>query len=266
MAGDVRVVLATDSPPFREATAALTDSLERNRPSDLLTVQSKGADLSSADLIIALGSDAIGPESPGDVPILHCMTMLRPEHGAAVILRYPVADQLALMRDAFPRSTRIGVVYSTDDTSKIVNEAIELSADYNLKIVAVRIDGPESLQGALNGLSNRADLIWAVPDPTLYTRATAQTVLVYSFRARLPFMGLSDQWAKAGAAIAPSFDYAAIGHQCSELAGILLDGKSASEVGVRSPYPLQYSINRNSLNQMKVFQGKSLIEKARHVY
>jgi len=266
IAGDVVVVRSTSSTSFNDATTAFVESFTQSYPSHGLTVQDVGQPLERADLVIAMGSKTAGSLTDMDAPILHCMTTNSPQDVPALVLGYPVEKQLELIASAFPKAKRVGVVYSDDASAQLVNTATGAADRYGLRIVEVRIDGPDALNRSLEGLANRVDVLWAVPDATLYSHATKRGVIVFSFRNRLPFFGLSDVWTKAGATIAPSFDHRSIGGQCAQLAGDILDGTPYDEIGHHSPDPMFYSINMNSLKTMKMVTGADLIDKARHVY
>jgi len=265
-AGQVAVVVSAKSGPYFEGAEAFRESFQAERPADSLVQPADTPTAASADVVVAFGGESAISVKSLDIPTLHCMTLDAADETAALLLSYPLEDQLQLIQTALPRSTRLGVVYSEDKSAELVEEARPLAKRLGMELVEVRIDGPASLNKTLAGLANRIDVLWGLPDARLFTPQTARTVLVFSFRHRVPFIGMSDQWVKAGAMMAPSFDPQALGRQCVQIAGALLDGTAASEIGAVEPHAMPYSLNRHSLDELKIELPTSIINGAHHVY
>ena len=122
------------------------------------------------------------------------------------------------------------------------------------------------LNRTLKGLANQVDVLWGVPDSSLYTTATARTVLVSSLRHHIPFFGLSDPWVQVGAALGTSRDHTVLGDQCARITGELLDGTPELVLASRTPSSMPYSINLQSLEDMNVLVPPQIEQEARHVY
>ena len=71
-------------------------------------------------------------------------------------------------------------------------------------------------------------------------------------RNRIPFVGLSQTWVKAGALYALDRDYEDIGAQCGELAVKILQGTSPSALPPVTPRKVVYSINLRTARHMKL--------------
>ncbi len=264
--GGQAIVVSTSGDPINIAAMTFEQTFLQERKSDSLIMVEPGQQIPDADVVVALGSASAKSLVDIETPTVHCMTLHAQEGSAALVLEYPIEEQLRMIQKALPRSTRLGVVYSDDHSAKFVERARDLVANYGKELIDVRINRPSELNKALKGLANRVDVLWGVPDVTLYNPVTAQTVLVFSFRHRVPFIGLSDSWVEAGAAIGPSYDPRAIGKQCAGIAGELLDGTPVSEIGVRMPTIMPYTVNRHSLETLNMSVASSVIEDADHVY
>ena len=233
---------------------------------DTLLIVESGQSFDNADIVVAMDTKLVSSLTDIDVPLVHCMALHALPGTAALVLAYSLEDQLQLIQKVIPSASRVGVVYSDDHSAQIVNQARSLIESYGLQLIDVRIDGPAELSRALNGLANRVDVLWGVPDMSLYTPATSQAILVIQFRQRVPFIGLNDTWVRGGAAMGPSFDPVALGEQCAQIAGELLDGTPIKEIGIRKPQIMPYAINLHSLEEMNVDITSSIINEARHVY
>lgn len=265
VAGSV-VLIASDGAPFVESKNAFKANFTHNRSGDTLSIIGPDDPLREADVVVTMGSTLAQTISHIESPRLHCMTLSAHEHDAALMMAYPIEDQFKLIQSVFPSVTRLGVVYSDDHSAELVAHARALSADHGLQLVEVQISDPSELSRALEGLANRVDMLWGVHDFSLYTSATAQSVLVFSFRNHIPFFGLSEQWVQAGAALGPSLDYIALGNQCARIAGELLDGTPETEIGNRTPSATPYSINLQSIEDMNLLVPPHIKNEARRVY
>ncbi len=68
-----------------------------------------------------------------------------------------------------------------------------------------------TLPQALANLPNAVDVILAIPDTTVYTQQASKALLLFSFRNRIPLIGLTEAWVKAGALYALEWDYEELG-------------------------------------------------------
>jgi putative ABC transport system substrate-binding protein len=67
----------------------------------------------------------------------------------------------------------------------------------------------------------------AIPDTTVYTPSAAKALLLFSFRHKIPLIGLTEAWVKAGALYALEWDYQELGSYCGALAARALAGPKA---------------------------------------
>jgi len=259
-------LVSSEAEPYAAVATAFEEAFVQERKTDSLVKLQPGEPLASADVVVALGSSSADQLLDAESPLVHCMTLGAPDGEAALVLEHPMEEQLKLIQKVLPRSTRLGVVYSNEHSARIVERARGLVAAHGLELVEVRIDSPAGLTKALKGLANRIDALWGVPDTSLYNPATSKAVLLFSFRHQVPFIGLSEEWVKAGATMGPSFDYEAIGRQCARMAGELLDGTPANEIGSRAPSVMPYTLNRHSIEQLNLSVASSVLDEAQHVY
>jgi len=122
------------------------------------------------------------------------------------------------------------------------------------------------LPAALDALANNADVFWGITDQLVVTPQTAKSLLLFSFRNRIPFIGLSEARVKAGALYALDRDYPDIGRQCAELAEKILSGARANDLPPETPRQEAYVINRHTAEQMKLELPAKLLQGAAKVY
>ena len=109
-------------------------------------------------------------------------------------------------------------------------------------------------------------MLWGLTDQLVLSPQTAQAILLFSFRNRIPFTGLSKSWVKAGALYALDRDYADIGAQCGEMALQILRGASTSSLPPARPRKLKYVVNLRTADRMKLKIPESLVDGADQVF
>ena len=123
----------------------------------------------------------------------------------------------------------------------------------------------QDLADALDYVAEHIDVLWGVADKTVLSSRTAKSLLLFSYRNRIPFVGLSAAWTKAGALYALDRDYEDIGKQCGEMALKILQGATPQDLPPVSPRRVTYSLNLKVAQHMKVDIDGQLIQGATHV-
>ncbi len=94
----------------------------------------------------------------------------------------------------------------------------------------------------------------------------AQAILLYSFRNRMPFSGLSASWVKAGALYALERDYEDMGAQCAEMAEKVARGRRPASLPPAKPRKVVYTLNLKTAEHLKLSLPPELVEGAAEVY
>ncbi len=222
----------------------------------------------NADLVVALGSQAVDKATGAikGTPIMAGMVMdLSPWQGqvTGVILDIPFEVQLEWLQQFLPEAKRIGVLYNPKENEAKVEQLKTAASAKGLTLEGRTVSSPKELVSALDSLANNVDVLLGVADKVVLTSKTAQKILLFSFRNRIPFVGLSEAWVKAGALYALDRDYADIGTQCGEVALRLIKG---DQVAPAAPRKIVYSVNMKAAEQMKVQLAKPLVDGAIKLY
>lgn len=143
---------------------------------------------------------------------------------SALWLDQPVARQLDVLKLALPRRGRVGVLLGPD--SRLVEqELLRAAAERDLDIVAARVGSADQLPTALQRVLGEGDVLLALPDPQIYNGATIQNVLTSAYRHRLPLVGFSPAYVKAGAMLSIYSTPAQLGTQAGEIVRAVLGGR-----------------------------------------
>lgn len=138
-----------------------------------------------------------------------------PRRYSAIFLDQSWGRQFALIRLALPKRNRVGILLGPDsaDLAPALRSAAKSAG---LVAVTAQADDEADLLPSLKKLLAECDVLLAVPDPLLYNRNTAQTILLTTYRHRIPLFGFSPSYVKAGALAAVYSLPEQIGRQAAE--------------------------------------------------
>lgn len=281
----VVVVTSRDDGPYERVVTGVQETFGRRSKSTRLLVHSlktgredamaalRDARLSGDAPLITVGSVATRAalEAPGDMPVVACMIvdgkgLRRAKNATGVMLEFPLETQLKWIRKFVPRSHAIGVLYNPAENRERIATAKRIAKRLGLRLVAREIHRPQDLPAALDNLAREADILLGVTDQMVLSRQTAQALLLFSFRNRMPFSGLSSSWVKAGALYALERDYEDIGAQCAEMAVDILRGRQASTMTPAKPRKVVYTLNLKTAEHLKLRLPPELVDGAAEVF
>lgn len=162
---------------------------------------------------------------------------------SAIYLDQPFSRRFALINDALPGRKKVGVVLGPESAGDL--RALQTAArEKGFTLVSERIADADDLLPALKRVLSDSDVLLAVPDPIVFNKATAQSILLTSYRAQNPLVGYSQSYVHAGALLAVYSTPAQIGQQAAEL---VLQLPHNSPVTLPPPqYPKYFSVSVNA--------------------
>lgn len=280
----IGVLLSQDSMPYQEVVTGFRQLLDKNGVRAAIEVHALQGDETRArtaarqeagrrtELLFAVGTLAVQAarrEAPS-VPLVVAMILSAEElKGAAnatgVVLEVPLETELDWLRRLLPEQKNIGVLYGPAINPARISEALRLAAERGVLVHARRVETPRDLPAELEHLASQTEVLWGLADPMVLNQQTAQPLLLFSFRNRIPLVGLSRSWVKAGALYALERDFRDIGMQCGELARRILQGAPAGSLPPQSPRKLGYIINLKTAQHMKIGFPAALVKGAQEV-
>jgi putative ABC transport system substrate-binding protein len=223
-------------------------------------------------LIVALGSTAtrFAIDSFKQIPICACMliedSLIRNKSNVSgVSLSFPVTTHLQWLDRFIPHGRAVAVLYNPDKNAAELENMQREAAKLGIPLVPEAVEEASALDNVLKRLPSQVAALWSFDDAAIFTPQSAETLLLYSFRNRIPLIGLSNQWVKAGALYALDRDYIDMGRQCGELALRMLHGSPAQQA-VETPRKVVYAINLQTAEHMKLELPKTLIREANEIY
>lgn len=225
------------------------------------------------DIVISLDAPAVEiaqtafPDTPGLVALtLQENTVPRADNITAILLQLPMEVQITWLKKFLPNVRRIGILYDPALNRNMIGEAADSAQGKNIEVIPFKIHSLKQLQEGLQYIRSNADVLLAIPDQTVYSEKTAKQILLFSFRNRFPFVGLSESWVKAGALYALDIDYEDLGRQIARLANKILTDGPPGEKDVFHPEGVIYSLNLRTKNHLQLEIADGIIQGASEVF
>ena len=182
------------------------------------------------DLIIAVGSSALRQAlaRPGPTPIIATLIprlsyeKLLAESGnrnrrvSAIWLDQPPARQALFLRHLLPGKTRIGMLLSNETRAQAAQFRQPFAAA-GLSLDTEDGEADPTLLPALNNLLGRINILFAIPDSTIYNRDNIKSILITTYRYQRPVIAFSPAFVNAGALAALYSTPAQIARQTVEI-------------------------------------------------
>ena len=262
---------------FREATphqiAAVYDmdgDLDRGRKL-LAEIEEK----IKPDVIFAVGIWALQAvvSRPPSVPVVYAMVLNPPsvlgadaKNVTGASMNVPVEQPIRLFKQLGPQVKRIGVIFNRNRTGYLVRQAQAVAREEGLELVTREVSSRKEVVAALESLQDGIDALWIVPDETTLSQAVVQQMLLFSYRKRIPLLGLSERHAQMGAVFALSFASGEdIGRQAGELAQAILSGRAPSGVPYTNARKVYLTVNLKAAQKLGLEIPQAILARATNV-
>ena len=207
---NLTVVLSESGGAYLDYSNALGAQLKNGNVK--LTVIDVDTPLPDSDLVIAAGMQAaltVARSKPAAM-----LAVLIPREGYArllnefpaqakagelssIYLDQPLKRQLDLIAAVLPDTGSIGVLYSSPP--KELGTLRMLAKARKLEVIERSTASASSLHAALQELLQGSDVLLALPDLGIYNTSTIRNILLETYRSKVPLIGFSPAYVKAGA-------------------------------------------------------------------
>jgi putative ABC transport system substrate-binding protein len=267
----VVVIQLGTAEPYEIALQALTSELD---PEARLVVEkidprdaNAGASVAELepDVLVTFGTRATSwaIESTTDIPIVFAM-VLNPvssklvksadEPGGRITgatLDISVESQLRTLRDAV-NADRVAVMFTPAKTQAVVDEARRAAARAGIELVPIEVHDPTQLERALDRVDGSFDALWSVADQTVLAGGAVQRVLLHTLKRRVPYMGLSEQYVRAGALLALTASYEENGRQAAALVRRVAAGEQPGSLPLATPQNVEVVFNPKTAERLEL--------------
>lgn len=160
---------------------------------------------------------------------------------SAIVLDQPFSRQFFLIKNVLPESKKIGVLLGPT-SSQYADLIKEEGEDAGLSVMEENVYLEADLIPKLNAALATSDALLAVADTLIYSRETAQPILLTSYRQQKPIFGYSQSYVQAGALAAVYSSSKQIAKQAAEIA---LESQQAPNLLPPPQAPKYFSIMLN---------------------
>ena len=273
----VVVIASHDAPPYLQASTGIQRIVAPHRQGRTL----QGASLEMSEravdeavrnagpdaILVALGANALEYlRAKGENQSMIACMVLDSGDLAGVTLRPLAQTRLERMHAVLPDVKVVGLLYGARQDRPYVERFIRIGEKMGFQFIA-RMAGDENDPRQIAPWSaNAIDAIITMYDTRLNSPRIVQHLLQYSLRNRIPLIGLSDAWTKAGALLSLDWDFADLGEQCGLIVLDVLRGADPANLGVAGPRKVIYSINLRTANYLRLTIPTEQLKNARHIF
>lgn len=281
----VVIVLSQESPPYAEMVEGFRTSLAGagvQAQIEIYNLKGNGENAPNVlrpfkneppTMFLTVGSLAtqVVLAEHEEVPVIagltaHLEKFRKKRNLTGVGLEFSLESQFQVMKWILPEVATVGVLYSSKENQETIDSALSLGKKLNVKLVPKQVETPRDIPDALESLANNVDLLWGIADQVVVSPQTAEPILLFSFRNKIPFAGLSTPWVKAGSLYALERDYGDIGEQCAEIAGKILNKAAPRTIQVVPPRKVLFSVNLKTARAMNIELSQQIIKGASRVF
>jgi putative ABC transport system substrate-binding protein len=236
---EVTVLKGSDIKPYNDALEGFKSSCDcetkefiisdtENRNIEERVLESR------PDMILAVGMDAlIQVQGIKDIPVVYTMTPYSPHFNhpkknlSGVIMYFSPEKYLDAMLDIFPAARRIGVVYDPKNSDVFLREAMQAAQSRGIELVVKKASRPGEVPSLIDGMKDRIDLLWMLPDTTVINSETINYMLLFSFQNKVPLFTFSKKYVEMGALASLNIVPFDLGVQAGEIARRLIVEKDS---------------------------------------
>lgn len=240
---DAAIVFQSGSDAYDEALTGIRASLAKSPYKiQYVNLAETGAPkrleamLASAPrLVTAVGLGAWDQLGTVAIPVLPAVVLREDVRSAkdrrAVAVIYadvPLAAIAFNLRAMFPGRSRIALIHRSS-RPPLDAVAIARVKQLGFELMVVECAGPDKLLAAFGSAKGAADFVVTEPDPELYNSATVKPLVLASLDSRLPIVGFSAAFVRAGALAGVYPDFRDLGQQTGERIQRILEGNPADK-------------------------------------
>jgi len=141
-----------------------------------------------------------------------------------VSMNLPPEKQLTELLAALPAANNIGLLYDPDQTGVFVHEARDAAVKMDVNLTATAVRRSRDVPLLLNNMKGKISVFWMLPDITVITPETVESMLLFSLENKVPILTFSEKYLEVGALLSIGIDPFDIGCQAGEMAQKIFSG------------------------------------------
>ena len=189
------------------------------------------------DLIFAVGRDALLHAKVVDtIPVVFCMILNpeavlgRKENARGISMYLSPEAHLSRLLNLFPGIRSVGLLYDPAKSGVYVKGAKQVALEMSVELIAKPAMRTEEVFSLIDGFRNRVDFFWMLPDTTVVTPDTFESILAFSFESGIAILAFAEKYVRSGATVSISIDAYDIGRQSGEMAKRIASGTPVTDI------------------------------------
>ncbi|NOY67671.1 MAG: hypothetical protein GXP13_09750 [Gammaproteobacteria bacterium] len=171
---------------------------------------------------------------------------------SAVFIDQPLSRKLDLIRIALPDIKNVGVILGPSTASR-KKELSDIALKKNIRIESKTINKTGELLSTLNDVLDDNEVLLTIADPVVINRSTLQSLFMTSYMKRIPVVGYSRAYVRAGALIAVYSTPKQLAQYTGELIVDMLKGSKMAARKLYYPKYFSVSINERVARSLGLF-------------
>ncbi|MFW6134628.1 MAG: ABC transporter substrate-binding protein [Elusimicrobiota bacterium] len=279
------VVKSADISPYNSALEGFKKIIKNRKPK-LINFNVKNKDLikqineNNPEMVLTIGTAAtrVIKQNVKDIPVVFCMVLSPVENDfirstlssgnnlTGVQLDIPVESKFKTLKTILPEIKDIGLIYTVKENRNLVSKGEYAAKKLGLNLRKLSIENVKQFPKAFEELIKSIDAFWMIANTSVYTSETVQEILLRAIRNKVPVIGLSPPYVKAGALFSLSCDYEDIGKQAGEIGMKVLSGNAPGNIPISSPRKEIISLNLIVAERIGIEIPEKVINKAENIY
>ncbi|MBW2467012.1 MAG: hypothetical protein JRF02_06895 [Deltaproteobacteria bacterium] len=266
---EVIVVGDTRLKPVVEVIAGIRSSVKKEievyAPSETRAGKlSKIVKQEGALTVIALGQESLEEalSLPPEITVLYTLVILPPktsrQNTTGVYMGTPIREYLKVIDSYLPDLKKISVIGSPE-----VLEVLDHSNRNHL--MTYRARNAFDFVSIVKKLK-KPDALLLLPDISLLTKTALEESYLFSFRKKVPLLGISKKHVRQGALFALEFDPEKVGRRLGSMAAASLEGKVFAQGQALPSQNFSLYINRETAKKMGISIPEEMIKIAAGVF
>jgi putative ABC transport system substrate-binding protein len=283
-AGQVAVISSADVDAYKEALRGFKKIVrhqivaEYDMEGNLEAGKKILADIQARvkpDLILAIGPWAfqVTAAQPSNIPVVYAMVLNPPsvvpagaKNVTGASMNVPVETTIRFFKQLGSQIRRVGVIFNRAKTGYLVKRATQVGREHGLEIIDREIRSAKEAIHALDSWQDAIQALWILPDEIVLTPEVVQYMVLFSYRKKIPLIGLSERQAQMGALLSLSFGSSEdIGRQAAELANNILEGQPPDRIPFTMARQVKLTVNLKAAEKLGIEIPKSLLGSASSV-
>ncbi len=220
--------------------------------------------INSYDLIVTLGSKPAEKilQHTSKKPVLSLLITNRAFYSlnklknknqpwSILLLNQPIERQLLLIKHMLGENKIVGTILGPY-SSKHKKELISAFKKSHLKLEYETTQITDQLISSLKNLTRKSDVLLAIPDPVAFNKKTIRGILLLTYRKKIPVIGFSKSYVKAGAAAAIYSSPEQISRHAAELITNFFNNNLKFKENIYQPKYFSISINNKVIRTLDI--------------